>query len=78
MIHRASCLVAVTLRAILRRGYMGLRAPACLAVEGTTFWRNTVLRESIMRRVISGGRTIKLVSVEDANLAGAAAAALAD
>lgn len=78
MIHRASCLVAVTLRAILRRGYMGLRAPACLAVEGTTFWRNTVLRESIMRQVVSGGRTIKLVSVEDANLAGAAAAALAD
>ena len=78
MIHRASCLAAVTLRAILRRGYMGLRAPACLVVEGSTFWGNPVLREGIMRRVVSGGRTINLVSVNDANLSGAAAAALAE
>lgn len=78
MIHRAASLTAVTLKAILRRGYMGLRAPACIAAEGSLFWGNAVLRGEILRQVESGGRTLRLLHAHDANLTGAAVAALSE
>ena len=76
MTHRAASLTAVTLKAILRRGYMGLRAPACIAAEGSLFWGNAALRGEILRQVESGGRTLRLLHAHDANLTGAAVAAL--
>lgn len=78
MIARAAGLAGSALRGVMRRGYMGLRAPACIAAEGSAFWGNALLREGIIRRVESGGRTFRLLRAHDANLTGAAVAALTE
>lgn len=78
MLARAAALTAAALRAVLRRGYMGLRAPACIAVDGSVFWHNEMLRKEILRRVESGGRSLRVVDARGAALTGAAAAVLAE
>lgn len=78
VIDRAAAFTAATLHAILRKGDLGLHAPAGIAAEGSTFWRNPFLREEIIRRLQTTGRDFRIVSTPEANLAGAAMAALSD
>ena len=83
LVDRAAAMVAVNLGAVLLKSGAGQdpRYPACIAVDGTTFWQLRTFRmrvESHMRRLLIGDRerAWEIISVEDAPLLGAAIAAL--
>ena len=83
LVERAAAMVAVNLGAVLLKSGAGQdpRYPACIAVDGTTFWQLRTFRlrvESHMRRLLTGRRerAWEITSVEDAPLLGAAIAAL--
>lgn len=81
LLERAAKLVVITLAGPMEAENMGRTAPAHIVAEGSTFWKNTVLREKIEQQAeefISGklGRRCAFISAESPNLTGAALAAL--
>ncbi len=83
VVERAAAMVSVNLGAVVLKSGAGQdpRYPACIAVDGTTFWHLRTFRmrvESHMRRLLSAERerAWEITSVEDAPLLGAAIAAL--
>jgi hexokinase len=83
IVERAAAMVAVNLGAVLLKSGAGQdpRYPACIAVDGTTFWQLRTFRlrvESHLRRLLirDRERAWEITSVEDAPLLGAAIAAL--
>jgi hexokinase len=83
LVERAAAMMAVNLGAVLLKSGAGRdpRYPACIAVDGTTFWQLRTFRlrvESHMRRLLSADRerAWEITSVVDAPLLGAAIAAL--
>lgn len=82
LLERAARLVTITLAGPMEAENMGRTAPAQIVAEGSTFWKNAVLRgkiEAITKEFIGGrlGRRCAFISVESPNLTGAAMAALA-
>ena len=81
LLERAARLVTVTLAGPMEAENMGKTAPAQIVAEGSTFWKNAVLRQKIeasAAQFISGrlGRRCAFISAESPNLTGAALAAL--
>lgn len=81
LLERAARLVTVTLAGPMEAEDMGKTAPAHIVAEGSTFWKNAVLREKIeaeAERFILGklGRRCTFIGAESPNLTGAALAAL--
>jgi len=78
---RAAALGCVVLTAAMEMSGAGIRGPACIAAEGAGFW-DSVLYAPKLRRAMdefAGSkkrRKFEFVRTEDANLIGAAAAAL--
>ena len=79
--ERAARLVTVNLSAVLLQGNFGIDAPARIITEGSTFWRCQAYQtriqdnmEAYAGRVL--GRQWRFFQAADANLIGAAAAAL--
>lgn len=80
---RAARLVCANLAAVMERADLGKSAekPACIVVEGSTFYKSKLLRphlERVMADYIGGtlGRHYAFLKPENANLIGTAAAAL--
>ena len=83
LLERAAKMLAVALTAILDQADCGKNPwkPACVVAEGSTFWKCVPLRAKIeynIRRFTEEacGRYLQFISVENANLCGAATAAL--
>ena len=80
---RAAKLVAINLTAVLIQGDMGkspLR-PACIVAEGSTFHKSAVYQQKIIHymdlyAVLEHGRHYRFITVDQANMQGAAVAAL--
>lgn len=81
LLERAAKLVTITLAGPMEAENMGRTAPAHVVAEGSTFWKNHVLRgkieahaeQFILDRL---GRRCTFVSADNPNLTGAALAAL--
>lgn len=81
LLERAARLVVLTLAGPMEAEDMGRTAPALVVAEGSTFWKNTVLRRKIERQAQSFlldtlGRRCVFTGAENPNLVGAAMAAL--
>lgn len=81
LLERAARLVAVTLAGPMEEENMGRTAPTLVVAEGSTFWKNPVLRHKIevwTERFLHQqlGRRCTFVRAEHPNLTGAALAAL--
>jgi hexokinase len=83
LVERAAAMIAMNLGAVVLKSGAGQdpRYPACIAVDGTTFWQLRTFRlrvEAHMRRLLIGDRerAWEITAVEDAPLLGAAIAAL--
>lgn len=81
LLERAAKLVTITLAGPMEAENMGKAAPAHIVAEGSTFWKNAVLRgkiEKLAEEFIFGklGRRCTFISAESPNLTGAALAAL--
>lgn len=81
LLERAARLVTITLAGPMEAEDMGKTAPARVVAEGSTFWKNTVLRGKIEhwsdRFLLQQlGRRCTFLGAENPNLIGAAMAAL--
>lgn len=81
LLERAAKLVVITLAGPMEAENMGKTAPAHVVAEGSTFWKNAVLREKIERKAaefIFGelDRRCAFMGADSPNLTGAALAAL--
>lgn len=81
LLERAAKLVTISLAGPMEAEDMGRSAPAQVVAEGSTFWKNAVLREKIEAEVETFifdrlGRRCSFISAESPNLTGAALAAL--
>lgn len=81
LLERAAKLVTLSLAGPMEAENMGKSAPAQVVAEGSTFWKNAVLRRKIetqAERFIHGelGRQYAFIGAENPNLLGAALAAL--
>ena len=81
LLERAAKLVTLSLSGPMEAEDMGKTAPAQVVAEGSTFWKNTVLRgkiEAETERFLHGelGRRCAFIGAENPNLLGAALAAL--
>lgn len=81
LLERAAKLVTLSLAGPMEAEDMGKTAPAQVVAEGSTFWKNAVLRgkiEAQAERFIHGelGRQCAFIGAENPNLLGAALAAL--
>lgn len=81
LLERAAKLVTLSLAGPIEAEDMGKTAPAQVVAEGSTFWKNSVLRgkiEAECQRFIHGelGRQCAFIGVENPNLLGSALAAL--
>lgn len=81
LLERAARLVILTLAGPMEQENMGRTAPALVVAEGSTFWKNRVLREKIetwAERFLHQhlGRSCTFFQAEQPNLTGAALAAL--
>lgn len=81
LLERAAKLVALSLAGPMEAEDMGKSAPALVVAEGSTFWKNTVLRQKIETQVEQFlrcilGRRCTFAGAENPNLVGAAMAAL--
>ena len=83
LVERAAERVAIALTAVIVQGDMGRdpQRPAAIIAEGSTFHKFRLYRsciEQAMASLCTGrfGRHWRFIQVEDANLSGAAAAAL--
>lgn len=81
LLERAARLVTLSLAGPMEAEDMGKTAPAQVVAEGSTFWKNAVLRGKIEEQCesfIHGelGRRLAFIGAENPNLLGAALAAL--
>ena len=81
LLERAARLVTITLAGPMEAENMGRTAPALVIAEGSTFWKNTVLRgkiEALSRSFLAEhlGRKCVFAGAENPNLVGSAMAAL--
>ena len=81
LLERAAKLVTLSLAGPIEAEDMGRTAPAQVVAEGSTFWKNNVLRgkiEAQCERFLHGelGRQCAFIGAENPNLLGAALAAL--
>ncbi len=80
-VDRAAKMLAVLLTAILEQADAGRDKPTCIVAEGSTFWKCQSYHNQISRymKAFSAearGRSFEFISANNANLYGAAAAAL--
>ena len=83
VIERAAILTVMSLTSVLRFADIGkdpLR-PVCIAIEGTTYEKNEILREKIKAHMIHYTQEIRgyhtrIISTPNANLVGASIAAM--
>lgn len=81
LLERAAKLVVITLAGPMEAENMGRTAPAMVVAEGSTFWKNAVLRQKIEAQAEAFlhhtlGRRYAFLRAENPNLTGAALAAL--
>ncbi len=74
IVRRAAMLASMTLHAVLDEMDAGTK-PVLLAMEGSTYWKNPLLQRLLAEAL--SDTSLTLVRTEEANLLGAAAAALA-
>lgn len=77
LLQRTAALSAMVLRAVLTACDVPTDAPAAIAVEGSTYWKNPLLQRAFKAQLATADKPARILRAENCNLIGAALAALA-